>query len=60
MGDAESLPGNRIDIAPFKLISGGKSDRMNNTVQAVPMFGQFGKHRFDLLVRGDIHWQDNV
>ena len=60
MGNPEIFAGGDIDIIAVQRITRRKSDRMHNTIQAIPMFAQFSKHRVDMFINADIAFNYDV
>ena len=60
MGDQESFATDRIDIGTFQLIPRRKAHRVDDAVQAIPLFAQLGKSVGDFVVVADIHGQHDL
>ncbi len=60
MGNGESLAGDGVDVLALQLLPRGEADGVNDAVQSVPVLGQSLECCIDLLVAGDIQWQDQV
>ena len=54
MSNAESFTGGDIDIAAIKLPSRSKTNSVNDPIQAVPLFAEFGEDVFNFFVTGHI------
>ena len=50
MGDTEAFPGGHVGKVAIQLIAGGKAHRMDNAIQAVPLFAQGGEHCLDFFI----------
>ena len=60
MGNGKSLPRDGVDVLALELLPRGEADGVYDGVQSVPALGQSLECCIDLLVAGDIQWQDQV
>ena len=54
MRDTEGFARNAFQKVPFNSFVGGESNRMDQTVQSIPMLAELGEDGIDLPVVGDI------
>jgi hypothetical protein len=52
--DTEGFARNAVEKVAFDSLVGGEGDRMDQTVQSVPMLAELGEEGIDLPIVGDI------
>lgn len=60
MGDTEGLARNAVQEITFDGFGRGVGDGMNQSIEAVPVLGQFDEQVVDLLVAGDVDGNGDV